>query len=161
YNEDDAFDWTEGWNGTNESWYGVQDASTGNRGIEADNNSNNHVAAPISSPVIKNITLIGRGAASTEPQGMKLRVGTYASIDIVVLKYISLGLDVEHDDILAAITSGKLEVTNVEFDNIATQAKGKKADGTRADASAVFTESTTATGAGNGSSVPAWAQGWT
>ncbi len=161
YNEDDAFDWTEGWNGTNDSWYGVQDASTGNRGIEADNNSNNHIAAPISSPVIKNITLIGRGAASTEPQGMKLRVGTYASIDNVVLKNFSTGIDVEHDETLAAITSGKLKVTNVKFDNIATKAKGKKTDGTSADANAVFTESTTATGAGNGSSVPTWAQGWT
>ena len=161
YNEDDMFDWTEGWNGTNENWYGVQDASTGNRGIEADNNSNNHSAAPISFPTIKNLTLIGRGTASTEPQGMKLRVGTFVSIDNVVLKNFATGIDVEHDETLAAIATGKLKVTNVKFEDVATKAKGKKTDGTSADASAVFTESTSATGAGNGSSVPTWAQGWT
>lgn len=161
YNEDDLFDWTEGWNGTNENWYGVEDASTGNRGIEADNNSNNHNATPISNPSIKNLTLIGRGAASTEPQGMKLRVGTYATIDNVVLKNFATGIDVEHDETLAAIATGKLKVTNVKFEDVPTKSKGKKTDGSSADASAVFTENASATGAGKGTSVPDWAQGWT
>lgn len=161
YNEDDMFDWTEGWNGTNENWYGVQDASTGNRGIEADNNSNNHSATPISFPNIKNLTLIGRGSASTEPQGIKLRVGTFASIDNVVLKNFATGIDVEHDESIAAIPAGKLKVTNVKFDTVTTKAKGKKTDGTSADVSEVFTENTSATGAGNGSSAPTWTLGWT
>jgi len=161
FNEDDQFDWTEGWNGTNENWYGVEDASTGNRGIEADNNSNNHIATPISNPTVKNVTLIGRGSASTEPQAMKLRVGTYATFDNVVLKNFATGFDVEHDETLDAIKSGKLKATKVKFEDIATKAKGKKTDGTSADASAIFTEDQTATGAGNGSAVPAWAAGWT
>jgi len=161
FNEDDMFDWTEGWNGTNENWYGVQDASTGNRGIEADNNSNNHGATPISFPNIKNLTLIGRGTTSTEPQGIKLRVGTFASIDNVVLKNFATGIDVEHDESINAISAGKLKITNVKFDAVATKAKGKKTDGTSADVTAVFTENTSATGAGNGSSAPAWTQGWT
>jgi len=161
YNEDDQFDWTEGWNGTNENWYGVEDASTGNRGIEADNNSNNHTATPISNPTVKNLTLIGRGSASTEPQAMKLRVGTYATFDNVVLKNFATGFDVEHDETLEAIASGKLKATKVKFEEIATKAKGKKTDGTSADASAIFTEDTTATGAGNGSALPTWAAGWT
>lgn len=161
YNEDDQFDWTEGWNGTNENWYGVEDSSTGNRGIEADNNSNNHTATPISNPTVKNLTLIGRGSASTEPQAMKLRVGTYATFDNVVLKNFATGFDVEHDETLEAIASGKLKATKVKFEEIATKAKGKKTDGTSADASAIFTEDTTATGAGNGSALPTWAAGWT
>lgn len=161
HNEDDQFDWTEGWNGTNEYWYSKQRSDVGNRGVEADNNSNNHVATPISAPTIKNVTLIGRGGASTEPDAFKLRVGTYANIDNVVISNFSVGFNVEHDATIDAIASGKLKATNVKFDNITTKAKGKKNDGTSADVNAVFTESNSATGAGNGLSTPSWAQGWT
>jgi hypothetical protein len=34
-NEDDQFDWTEGWSGTNTNWYGKLGFGKGNRGIEA------------------------------------------------------------------------------------------------------------------------------
>jgi hypothetical protein len=34
-NEDDQFDWTEGWSGTNTNWYGKLGFGR-NRGIEAD-----------------------------------------------------------------------------------------------------------------------------
>jgi hypothetical protein len=33
-NEDDQFDWTEGWSGTNTNWYGRLGFGKGNRGIE-------------------------------------------------------------------------------------------------------------------------------
>src|SRR5690554_1494960 len=59
---DDIFDWTEGWSGTGENWYGKR-TNGGNRGIEADNNSSNHTATPISNPTIKNLTLIGSGTS--------------------------------------------------------------------------------------------------
>jgi hypothetical protein len=32
-NEDDQFDWTEGWSGTNTNWYGKLGFGKGNRGI--------------------------------------------------------------------------------------------------------------------------------
>lgn len=160
-NEDDQFDWTEGWNGTNEFWYSKQRQDAGNRGIEADNNSNNHDASPRSNPTIKNLTLIGRGAVGDEPQGMKLRVGTYAKIDNVVLSNFNVGFDVEHDATIAGVTAGSLKVTNVKFENVVTKSKGKNTAGEAVDVSAVFTENASATGAGNGTSVPTWAQGWT
>lgn len=159
-NEDDSFDWTEGWNGNNEFWYAKLRTDIGNRGVEADNNSNNHLAAPISNPTISNLTLVGRGDGS-EPDAFKLRVGTLGNINNVVIKDFPVGFNVEHDESLAGITSGTLKVTNVKFENVATKSKGKKTDGTSADASGVYTESETATGAGNGSNVPTWAQGWT
>src|SRR5690606_17390073 len=83
---DDLFDWTEGWNGEGTNWYGKR-TNAGNRGIEADNNSNNHLATPISNPTISNITLIGLGEADTssETQAVKLRVGTKAMFNNVVL----------------------------------------------------------------------------
>lgn len=120
-NEDDQFDWTEGWNGTNENWYAKEAATKGNRGIEADNNSNNHTAGPISNPTINNLTLIGRGAIGAEPQAMKLRVGTKAKIDNVVLSNWSVGFDVEHNEGIAYVGDGTLKVTNVKFENVVTK----------------------------------------
>lgn len=159
-NEDDQFDWTEGWNGKNENWFAKEATGKGNRGIEADNNSNDHLAATISNPTIKNLTLIGRNSGS-ENQALKLRVGTKGSIDNVVLSNWGVGLDVESDASIASIVDKTLQVTNVKFDNVAVKAKGKKNDGTAADVDAVFTENTTATGAGAGTAIPEWAKGWT
>lgn len=156
---DDLFDWTEGWNGTNENWYGKR-TNGGNRGIEADNNSNNHMAAPIANPTIKNITLIGNNGGG-ENHAMKLRVGTKGSFDNVVLSNFGTGFDVEHDEGISYVASGELKATRVKFDNITTKSKGKKTDGTAADVSAFFTEDATATGAGNGTATPTWAAGWT
>lgn len=169
-NEDDLFDWTEGWNGTNEYWYGKEAANKGNRGVEADNNSNNHLAGPISNPTIKNLTLIGRGASSSEPQAMKLRVGTKTSMDNVFLSNWSVGIDIEHDESVGYVTDGSLKISNVKFENITTKSKGTKtvpqgsAEGTKGasvDVSAAFTENNNATGAGAGSGTPEWAKGWT
>ena len=169
-NEDDQFDWTEGWNGTNENWYGKEAASKGNRGIEADNNSNNHLANPISNPTIKNLTLIGRGTVGAEPQAMKLRVGTKANIDNVVLSNWSVGFDVEHNEGIKYVGDGTLKVTNVKFDNVVTKSKGTKTvpagspEGTKGesvDVSAIYTENANATGAGAGTATPEWAKGWT
>lgn len=169
-NEDDLFDWTEGWNGANEYWYGKEAANKGNRGVEADNNSNNHLAGPISNPTIKNLTLIGRGASSSEPQAMKLRVGTKTSMDNVFLSNWSVGIDIEHDESVGYVTDGSLKISNVKFENITTKSKGTKTvpqgspEGTKGasvDVSAAFTENNNATGAGAGSGTPEWAKGWT
>ena len=159
-NEDDAFDWTEGWNGTATNVYAKRRANgVGNRGIEADNNSNNKDASPRSNPTIKNATLIGAPSLG-ESDGMKLREGTYASIDNVVLSNWSTGINVEHDQSVNYFNGGG-KITNVKFDNITTKAKA-----TASDKSSVtvkdntYSESTTATGAGNGTATPSWATGW-
>ena len=149
---DDLFDWTEGWSGNGENWYGIR-TNGGNRGIEADNNSNNEAATPISNPTIKNLTLIGNNGGG-ENQALKLRVGTKGSFDNVVLKNWGTGFDVQAAPDLSAGYVGKdLKATNVKFDNVTTQAN--------ATAAGIFTENTNATGAGNGSATPNWASGWT
>lgn len=158
---DDLFDWTEGWNGTNEFWYGKR-TNNGNRGIEADNNSNNHLASPISNPTISKITLVGIGESDTssEHQAMKLRVGTKAQFDNVVLSNWKVGFDVQHDESVG-YAGTDLKATNVRFDNVTTKSVGKNTAGATVDVSAVYTENASATGAGNGAGVPNWAQGWT
>ncbi|MNF27926.1 hypothetical protein D3C84_85910 [compost metagenome] len=163
-NEDDQFDWTEGWMGTNTNWYGKLSFGKGNRGIEADNFELGFANTPISNPSITNITLIGAGSAAdatiyTENQALKMRRGTKAIFSNVVLSGWKTGIDVEHDETIAGVGTA-LKVTNVNYLDITTNTKGKKTDGTSADVSAVATELVSATGAGNGVAAPTWSAGW-
>ncbi len=158
---DDLFDWTEGWSGTGENWYGIR-KNASNRGIEADNNSNDHMATPISNPTIKNLTLIGNGIdGGGENQAMKLRVGTKAQFDNVVLKDWGTGFDIQHDEGIGYVADGQLKATRVKFDNVGVESKGTDTAGNAADVSGVYSVDQTATGAGNGTAKPAWAEGWT
>lgn len=166
-NEDDAFDWTEGWNGTATNVYTKRGTGPGNRGIEGDNNSNDNAATPMSNPTIKNITLIGSQNVG-ETDGMKLREGTNATIDNVVLSNWKTGFNIEHD-ISVANLNGMNKITNVKFENVTTYATGKGSD---PDGSGpltapsvtilanTYTENASATGAGNGTATPNWANGW-
>lgn len=160
YNEDDAFDWTEGWNGTATNIYSKRRANgVGNRGIEADNNANNRDASPRSNPTIKNATFIG--STSGESDGMKLREGTHATIDNVVLSNWTTGINVEHDQSVVFF-NGANKITNVKFENITTKASVKATAGSPAATllSNTYTENANATGAGNGTATPTWASGW-
>lgn len=159
-NEDDAFDWTEGWNGTATNIYTKRRANgVGNRGIEADNNSNNRDASPRSNPTIKNATFIG--STSGESDGMKLREGTHATIDNVVLSNWTTGINVEHDQSVVFF-NGANKITRVKFDNITTKASVKATAGSAAATllANTFTEDSSANGAGNGTATPSWATGW-
>ncbi|MDD6209960.1 MAG: hypothetical protein PUB21_05070 [Bacteroidales bacterium] len=77
-NEDDLFDWTDGWSGAGQFWYGEQ-SSVGDCLIEADNNATNNLATPNSYPKLANVTLKGNGS-SAENKGIRLRAGTWAKI---------------------------------------------------------------------------------
>jgi hypothetical protein len=163
-NEDDQFDWTEGWNGTNTNWYGKEAFGKGNRGIEADNYEFGFTNTPISNPTITNLTLVGPGSTAdaviyAENQGLKFRRGTKGMFTNVVLSGWKTGVDVEHDETIAFVGTA-LNVTNVSFTDIGTNTKGKKTDATSADVAAVVTAGA-ATGAGNGVSAPTWAANWT
>lgn len=158
-NEDDAFDWTEGWNGTALGVYSKRRAdNTGNRGIEADNNSNNNDANPRSNPTIKNATFIG--ATTGEADGLKLRVGTYGTFDNIILSGWKTGINLEHDATVSYFNGGN-KITNIKFDNITTIATAKSSAGASvAVLPNTYTENASATGAGNGISLPSWAAGW-
>ncbi len=164
-NEDDQFDWTEGWNGTNTNWYGKIDFNKGNRGIEADNFELGYANTPIANPKITNLTLVGPGSAAdatifTENSGLKLRRGTKGMFTNVFLSGWKVGFDVENDETIAFV-GNELKATNVTFDAIATKSKGKTTAATTADVSAVFTESlSVSTGAGAGISAPSWSLNW-
>jgi len=164
-NEDDQFDWTEGWNGTNTNWYGKIAYGKGNRGIEADNYEFGYGFAPISNPTITNITLVGPGSTASatdyaENQAFKFRRGTKSLVTNAVISGWKTGIDVENDETLGFMGT-LLKVSNVSFADVVNKVTGKKTDGTSQDAAAVYVESATATGAGNGTAAPSWATGWT
>lgn len=170
-NEDDQFDWTEGWNGTNTNWYGKLDFGKGNRGIEADNFEFGYAFTPIANPTITNLSLVGPGSAAAvanfaENQAIKLRRGTKGIITNVVLSAWATGIDVENDETIAFVGTS-LKVSNVLLvTDVPVKTKGKKTavapatSGVSADVSAILTESASATGAGNGLLAPTWAAGW-
>lgn len=164
-NEDDQFDWTEGWNGTNMDWYGKAAFGKGNRGVEADNYEFGFANTPISNPSITNLSLVGPGStvSSTtypENQALKLRRGTKGIFSNLHLSGYAKGLDVEHDQTIAFVGTA-LKATNVSFADVTTKFSGKNTAGASTDVSTVLTETTTATGAGAGAATPSWATGWT
>lgn len=158
-NEDDAFDWTEGWNGTATNIFTKRRADgNGNRGIEGDNNSNNNNADPRSNPTIKNATFIG--ATTGEADGLKLRVGTHGNFDNIVLSGWKTGINLEHDATLNHF-NGNGKITNVKFDNITTEISAKNSSGnTITTNNNTYTINNNASGAGNGTTTPTWALGW-
>lgn len=162
-NEDDQFDWTEGWNGTNENWYGKIQFGKGNRGIEADNYEFGFANTPIANPTINNMTLIGPGSTAsadvyTENDALKLRRGTKGMFNNLYLSGWKTGFNVEHDETIAFVGTA-LKATAVTFNDVASKAKGKKTDGTSADVPTVMTEGASQ-GAGAGASKPSWANEW-
>lgn len=163
-NDDDAFDWTEGWNGTATNVFAKRNSATvGNRGIEADNNANNNTATPMSNPTIKNATFIGFATTDNEGAGTNLfRVGTGATLDNVVFSGWATAITIQHDATIANL-NGKNKFTNIRFDNVTTKAVTiASASGSVAQpaAAGTYTEKTDATGAGSGTSTPAWASSW-
>jgi hypothetical protein len=164
-NEDDQFDWTEGWNGTNTNWYGKLAFGKGNRGIEADNYEFGFANTPVSMPTISNLTLIGPGGSAdaavyTENNAIKLRRGTKAMISNVYLANWKEGINIEHDETIGFIGTS-VKITNVNFGtDVVSKAKGKNTAGASINVDTVFTELASSTGAGNSAAKPTWANTW-
>lgn len=83
-NSDDSFDWTEGWCGKGQFLIAYQEdaAILGydcDALIEADNNSKDATAQPISHPVLANFTLVGN-RSTVEKRGIRLRAGTQVEL---------------------------------------------------------------------------------
>lgn len=76
---DDSIDWTDGWSGTLQ--YAIVRQSPGlgdDNGIEGDNNGDTDPdAAPRSTPIIANLTMIGDGSSG---EGIQVRAGTAGAV---------------------------------------------------------------------------------
>lgn len=149
---DDGIDFADGWAGSGENWY-VSGAAKA--GIEGSNNGDNGDATPVTTISLKNITVVG---PVTEGALYYKEGGGNFTIDNFYADGVNLGVKVKSSDAaaIARIDAGDLTMTNVQFVNNVDGFKLTDYTG-----SAIFlTEVTTATGAGNGVSVPDWANGW-
>lgn len=93
-NGDDSFDWTHGWTGNGQFWVVHQATDAGDRGFEADNNSDNNAATPMSDPTIANVTIVG----GVHNDGIRLREGTSATIWNVIITNTLDGFHIASDE---------------------------------------------------------------
>jgi len=92
-NEDDALDWTLGWNGKVQ-FVAVRQTDSSEHCIEADNNDDNNDALPRSNPTISNMTCVGDDAA--DGRGLRLREGTGALLsNFVVSNFTDYCVDID------------------------------------------------------------------
>ncbi|MCH2235832.1 MAG: hypothetical protein MK078_16445 [Crocinitomicaceae bacterium] len=158
-NGDDSFDWTHGWVGTGTNWIVEQDATLGDRGIEADNNGDNNDAMPMSAPSISKLTITGRGS-SAEKDAIKLREGTSATIDNVLITGAKDGIDIQHDVTAANVTAGTLTITNVTASSDVTNPYAVNVAAGTDSTNTANMLNTAVNGAGTGADT-GWTSGWT
>lgn len=77
---DDSFDWGQGWTGGAQFVLLMQPADDADKLIEADNDAETPLAAPISAPTLANFTMIGASSGDAASDGPLLRRGTGARI---------------------------------------------------------------------------------
>lgn len=159
-NEDDAFSWKDGWTGTASTIFTQRRTNgTGNTGIKGMNNASNSAAIPVSSPTLKNITLLG--GTSGESNAINLFSGTYANFDNVVVSNWAKGFNITGDATVAYL-NGQGKITDVFFDtNVTSKITASSTGGANVTLlSNTYSEKSDATGAGNKMGNPAWAIGW-
>lgn len=111
-NTDDSFDWTEGWCGNGQFWVAYQISSECDCLIEADNNSKDFAAAPVSHPTLSNVTLVGNGSADAK-RGVRLRAGTMADLYNMIIVGKPSPLTTETVETETALKDGKSILENI------------------------------------------------
>ncbi len=118
-NEDDSFDWTQGWTGNGQFWVAQQGSNGGDRGIEGDNLEDNNTVTPYSNPTLSNITLVGLNDGDDLNQALKLREGTKGSLyNVVATGFPKRGCQVEHNQSITNMNNGELTFQNSIIDNV-------------------------------------------
>ncbi|MDH7446005.1 hypothetical protein [Aquimarina sp. 2201CG14-23] len=116
---DDSYDWTDGWVGNGQFWIAQQTSAAGDKGIEADNFSDNPGAAPFSNPTLSNITLIGAEDGDGENKGIEFRAGTKVSMYNTIIKaFPGKGIEVDDDQTLVNLNNNEVIVRNSIIDNV-------------------------------------------
>lgn len=148
---DDSIDFADGWSGTGEFWYISKGAKAG---IEGSNNGDNGDATPMTNATLKNITLVGPGSEGA--LYIKEGGGKWNLSNINISKF-ALGVKIKSDDAPAntRVKNGDIKINQVQFDGTVTTKNEYKGTET------FITETTSATGAGNGGGIPTWTAGWT
>lgn len=113
HNQDDSFDWTHGWRGKGQYWLAQQGPDGGDRGIEADNNSDDNLLEPFSNPILCNITLQGYDDGDSLNTGIRFREGTKGKVyNAFITGFPKYGVRVSDEATLNNLTNGQLILSN-------------------------------------------------
>lgn len=69
FNDDDDFDWDQGYSGKLQFLFAIKDSTNGDRAFEMDSDDANADTNPLARPTVYNVTAIGRGILPTSPSG--------------------------------------------------------------------------------------------
>ncbi len=67
FNDDDDFDWDQGFSGKLQFLFAIKDSTNGDRTFEMDSDDGNAERIPLSRPTVYNVTAIGRGQLPASP----------------------------------------------------------------------------------------------
>ncbi|OJH36667.1 hypothetical protein [Cystobacter ferrugineus] len=120
--DDDALDYDVGYTGKVQFLVVQQNATVGNRGIEASGNSGNNTLTPRSMPEIWNASFIGSGrpiaASGTKQEGLVFNTGAGVKLrNALVMNFADQAVDVDGAASVAMFEAGSLSITNTFFYN--------------------------------------------
>ena len=146
---DDSIDFADGWSGIGQYWYITRGAKAG---IEGSNNGDDGNAAPTTTAILKDISIVGPGSEGA--LYIKEGGGYWTASNIYVSDF-DLGIKIKSSDTAANtnVKNGNIVLTNIQFDNVTTKDQYTGGE-------TYFTEGINV-GAGNGKLAPLWAAGWT
>ncbi|NVJ59474.1 MAG: hypothetical protein HWE27_03740 [Gammaproteobacteria bacterium] len=115
-NGDDSLDWAFGWSGRAQFVYIQHNDTAGNRAFESDNSEDFPLTAPVSDPMVSNVTVVGGNVPDEDSEGILLRHGTAGRLhNIVVTGPSGMGECLEVDsfpETRANAESGDLIITH-------------------------------------------------
>jgi hypothetical protein len=116
---DDSFDYSTGWQGRGQFWIAQQDPNDADNGWEVDNNEENFNATPLTTPLIYNVTVVGKGPngsgglAGESTRGLLLRRGTGGNVyNAIVTGFGTSGLDIDNSETASRALTDTLVVAN-------------------------------------------------
>jgi len=119
-NQDDSFDLDRGWRGKAQFLVAVQDDLVkSDNGIEADNQKDDPIAQPVTSPTMYNVTLIGKQPSGAEGHGIYLRRGMAGVIaNALIYGFPQASVLIDGAATAENALSGKLDVRGSIFAGI-------------------------------------------
>ncbi|MBM3871376.1 MAG: hypothetical protein FJ392_10490 [Verrucomicrobia bacterium] len=117
FNDDDAFDTDQGYRGTNQFWFGIQEHGVKDSGFEFDGDAPNTGVLPTSEWKVWNATILGSGAANGQGSGNALTIREFAAPGIfngIFGDFARRGISIDANA-STHIPSGKLDIANNIF----------------------------------------------
>ena len=123
YNDDDNFDWDEGFRGKGQFWFAVGASDKGNQAMEMDGGTSPEDGQPYALPELYNLTLIGSGATSTNTasNGLIFRDNTGGKVyNMILHDYRNYAVRIETEsaqsqDSAKRLAAGDLVLANSIF----------------------------------------------